>query len=88
MEHAIDRLLSAEWLRSRWRATTFRRIILVGATPRGGEDIMHLDKPTLARHLSDPALKGYSVFSWKRSRGRCSPFTKKRFPNDVRGGSR
>ena len=28
---------------------------------RGGEDIMHLEKPTLARHLGDPTLKGYAV---------------------------
>jgi pimeloyl-ACP methyl ester carboxylesterase len=39
----------------------FRRMILVGTAPRGGEDIMHLEKPTLARHLSDPTLKGYAV---------------------------
>ena len=36
-------------------------MILVGTAPRGGEDIMHLDKPTLARHLADPALTGYAV---------------------------
>ena len=36
-------------------------MILVGTAPRGGEDIMHLEKPSLARHLGDPALKGYAV---------------------------
>ena len=39
----------------------FRKMILVGTAPRGGEDIMHLDKPTLAKHLQDPTLKGYEV---------------------------
>jgi pimeloyl-ACP methyl ester carboxylesterase len=36
-------------------------MILVGTAPRGGDDIMHLDKPTLAKHLQDPKLKGYEV---------------------------
>ena len=43
------------------RPSIFRRIILVGTAPRGGEDIMHLEKPILARYLSDPSLKGYTV---------------------------
>jgi len=43
------------------RPSVFRRMILVGTAPRGGEDIMHLDKPSLARHLSDPKLQGYAV---------------------------
>src|SRR6476660_10131754 len=30
------------------RPKIFRRLILVGTAPRGGEDIMHLDKPRLA----------------------------------------
>jgi pimeloyl-ACP methyl ester carboxylesterase len=38
----------------------FRRMILVGTAPRGGEDIMHLEKPTLAKYFQDPALQGYS----------------------------
>ena len=38
----------------------FRRMILVGTAPRGGQDIMHLEKPSLAKPLSDPALKGYA----------------------------
>src|SRR6266850_6431487 len=41
------------------RPSIFRRMILVGTGPRGGEDIMHLEKPSLARHLGDPTLKGY-----------------------------
>src|SRR5215831_6828863 len=43
------------------RRAIFRRMILVGTAPRGGEDIMHLEKPTLAKHLGDPSLKGYAV---------------------------
>jgi pimeloyl-ACP methyl ester carboxylesterase len=43
------------------RPSVFRRMILVGTAPRGGEDIMHLDKPSLATHLGDPNLKGYEV---------------------------
>lgn len=39
----------------------FRRMILVGTAPRGGEDIMHLDKPILAEPIHDPKLKGYEV---------------------------
>src|SRR5215831_18671688 len=35
------------------RSSIFRRMILVGTAPRGGEDIMHLEKPTLASHLGD-----------------------------------
>jgi len=43
------------------RPTAFRRLILVGTAPRGGDDIMHLEKPRLAKHLQDPSNKGYSV---------------------------
>ena len=43
------------------RPSVFRRLILVGTGPRGGEDIMHLDKPSLAKPLADPNLKGYAV---------------------------
>jgi pimeloyl-ACP methyl ester carboxylesterase len=43
------------------RPSTFRRMILVGTAPRGGEDVMHLEKPNLARHLQDPNNKGYDV---------------------------
>src|SRR5262245_29596743 len=39
----------------------FRRMILVGTAPRGGEDIMHLEKPSLAKYLGDPKLQGYAV---------------------------
>src|ERR1700692_1095280 len=41
--------------------SVFRRIILVGTAPRGGEDIMQLEKPSLAKYLSDPKLQGYAV---------------------------
>ena len=43
------------------RPSVFRRIILVGTAPRGGEEIMYLEKPSLAKFLSDPELHGYSV---------------------------
>jgi len=43
------------------RPSIFRRMILVGTAPRGGEDIMHLEKPSLAKHLQDPANRGYDV---------------------------
>jgi pimeloyl-ACP methyl ester carboxylesterase len=46
---------------ARDRPLIFRRMILVGTAPRGGDDIMHLEKPSLARHLGDPTLKGYAV---------------------------
>jgi pimeloyl-ACP methyl ester carboxylesterase len=43
------------------RPSVFRRIILVGTAPRGGEDIRHLEKPDLAKYLSDPTLQGYAI---------------------------
>jgi pimeloyl-ACP methyl ester carboxylesterase len=43
------------------RPSIVRRMILVGTAPRGGEDIMHLEKPSLAKHLQDPRNTGYSV---------------------------
>jgi pimeloyl-ACP methyl ester carboxylesterase len=43
------------------RPSMVHRMILVGTAPRGGDDIMHLEKPGLARHLSDRTLKGYGV---------------------------
>ncbi len=43
------------------RASIVHRMILVATAPRGGDDIMHLEKPSLARHLSDPTLEGYAV---------------------------
>jgi len=56
------------------RPSIFHRMILVGTAPRGGEDIMHLEKPSLARHLQDPQNRGYAVlpkiFSRRRPRAR------------------
>src|SRR5271155_3239042 len=43
------------------RPSSFRRIILVGTAPRGGEDIMHLDKPSIAKRIQDPTNRGYDV---------------------------
>jgi pimeloyl-ACP methyl ester carboxylesterase len=42
------------------RPAIFRRMILAATAPRGGEDIMHLEKPSLARYFQDPALQGYA----------------------------
>jgi pimeloyl-ACP methyl ester carboxylesterase len=46
---------------ARNRPSIFRRMILVGTAPRGGEDIMHLEKPSVAKYLNDPTLQGYAV---------------------------
>jgi pimeloyl-ACP methyl ester carboxylesterase len=43
------------------RPWIFRRMILVGTAPRGGEDIMHLEKPSLAKRIQDPTNRGYDV---------------------------
>ena len=43
------------------RRSIFRRMILAGTAPKGGENIMHLDKPSLAKYLGDPTLRGYAV---------------------------
>jgi pimeloyl-ACP methyl ester carboxylesterase len=43
------------------RPSVFRRMILVGTAPRGGQDIMHLEKPSLAKHIQDPTNRGYDV---------------------------
>lgn len=43
------------------RPSIARRLILVGTAPRGGEDIMHLDKPSLAVHFGNRELKGYEI---------------------------
>jgi pimeloyl-ACP methyl ester carboxylesterase len=43
------------------RPSAFRRMILVGTAPRGGEDIMHLEKPSLAKHFRDPGRSGYEI---------------------------
>jgi len=45
------------------RPDIFRRMVLVGTAPRGGEDIMHLEKPKLSKHLQDPSLRGYEILS-------------------------
>jgi pimeloyl-ACP methyl ester carboxylesterase len=40
------------------RPALVRKMLLVGTAPEGGEDVMHLDKPELARILADPDLPG------------------------------
>ena len=39
----------------------FRKIILAGTAPRGGEDVMHLEKPSIGKYFQDPNLKGYEI---------------------------
>lgn len=41
------------------RPALVRKMLLVGTAPRGGEDIMHLEKPELKRILEDPNLPGF-----------------------------
>ncbi len=43
------------------RPSIIRRMILVGTAPRGGEDIMHLEKPSLGQHFGNPELQGYQI---------------------------
>jgi pimeloyl-ACP methyl ester carboxylesterase len=43
------------------RPSVFRRLILAATAPRGGDDIMHVEKPSLAKYLGDPTLQGYAV---------------------------
>src|SRR5262249_3559865 len=45
------------------RPSILRRMILVGTAPRGGEDIMHLEKPILANVFKDKSLQGYARLS-------------------------
>jgi pimeloyl-ACP methyl ester carboxylesterase len=42
------------------RPSIIRKMILVGTAPRGGEDIMHLDRPPLANYYADSSLRGYA----------------------------
>ena len=42
------------------RPSIVRKMILVGTAPRGGQDIMHLEKPGLAKAFSDPGVSGYA----------------------------
>src|SRR5882762_7023295 len=43
------------------RPSIVRRMVLVGTAPRGGENIMHLEKPSLAKRIQDPTNQGYDV---------------------------
>jgi pimeloyl-ACP methyl ester carboxylesterase len=42
------------------RPSLVRRMILVGTAPRGGHDIMHVEKPSLAKVFQDGSLRGYT----------------------------
>jgi pimeloyl-ACP methyl ester carboxylesterase len=41
------------------RPAGVRRLILAATAPRGGDDIMHLEKPSLAKFMEDSNLRGY-----------------------------
>jgi pimeloyl-ACP methyl ester carboxylesterase len=41
------------------RPAAVRRMILAATAPRGGDDIMHLEKPSLAKFMQDSNLRGY-----------------------------
>jgi pimeloyl-ACP methyl ester carboxylesterase len=41
------------------RPAGVRRMILAATAPRGGDDIMHLEKPGLAKFMQDAHLQGY-----------------------------
>ena len=43
------------------KPSVLRKMILAGTAPRGGEDVMHLQKPGIAQHTGNPNLKGYEV---------------------------
>ena len=38
-----------------------RRLVLAGTAPRGGEDLMHFEKPSLAQHFANPDLRGPAI---------------------------
>src|SRR5215813_5796072 len=42
------------------RPSIFRRMILVATAPRGGDDVMHIEKPALAKVFGDATLQGYA----------------------------
>jgi len=57
--YSLGGMLALQMVRD--RPSIFRRMVLVGTAPRGGEDIMHLEKPSLAKRIQDPANRGYDV---------------------------
>jgi pimeloyl-ACP methyl ester carboxylesterase len=57
--YSLGGMVAQDMVRS--RPSVFRKMILVGTAPRGGEDVMHLDKPNLAKWLNDASLHGYQV---------------------------
>src|SRR5215813_8963169 len=42
------------------RPSIFRRMIIVATAPRGGDDVMHIEKPALAKVFGDATLQGYA----------------------------
>jgi pimeloyl-ACP methyl ester carboxylesterase len=43
---------------ARDRPSIIRRMILVSTAPRGGEEIMHIEKPSLAKYFGNTSLQG------------------------------
>jgi pimeloyl-ACP methyl ester carboxylesterase len=56
--YSLGGMIAQELMRQ--QSARVRRAILVATAPRGGEDIMHLDKPELARFFADQSLQGYA----------------------------
>src|SRR5262249_35057858 len=46
---------------ARERPSIFRKLILVATAPRGGSDVMHLEKTSLAQYVGNPKYRGYAV---------------------------
>jgi pimeloyl-ACP methyl ester carboxylesterase len=57
--YSLGGMVAQDMVRSRPRV--FRKMILVGTAPRGGEDVMHLDKPSISKWTEDKSLHGYQV---------------------------
>jgi pimeloyl-ACP methyl ester carboxylesterase len=57
--YSLGGMVAQDMVRS--RPSVFRKMVLVGTAPRGGEDVMHLDKPILAGFINDKSLRGYQV---------------------------
>ena len=46
---------------ARVRPSIIHKMVLAATAPRGGQDVMHLEKPIIASHVADPKLHGYEV---------------------------
>jgi pimeloyl-ACP methyl ester carboxylesterase len=57
--YSLGGMVAQEMARN--RPTLVHKMVLVATAPRGGQDVMHLDKPVIASHVGDPKLHGYEV---------------------------